>query len=213
MTQDWVFGLLAIAAGLVLCFRGYVAFRIIIPLWGAFVGFSLGAGLIAGAMNGGFLRTATGWLVGLAFAVVFAIVAYLSYEVAVVLAMGSIGFALGSSLMVALGVSWSWLIVLVGVALGVLLAFAAIAADLPGVLLLVLSALGGASAVTLGLMLVSGAIDTREFTDEDVTEQAASAGWWWYVVYAVFAVAGTTVQIESAQRLRGSVRDGYAASR
>ncbi|MEZ5121190.1 MAG: hypothetical protein R2736_06405 [Solirubrobacterales bacterium] len=47
--------------------------------------------------------------------------------------------------MVALDVSWTWVVILVGVVLGALLAFAAIAADLPMVLLIVLSALGGAS--------------------------------------------------------------------
>jgi len=48
-------------------------------------------------------------LVGLlAVAILFGLIAYLYYEVAVVLAMAAIGFALGTGLMVALGVRWSW---------------------------------------------------------------------------------------------------------
>ena len=48
--------------------------------------------------------------------------------------------------LVALGVTWSWLIVLSGLALGIVLAMVAIAGNLPGILLVVLSAMAGASA-------------------------------------------------------------------
>ncbi len=208
--DDVIYGLIAIVAGALFCFRGYLAFRFIIPLWGAFVGFSFGAGLIAGITGDGFLSTTLSWLVGLAFAFVFAVLAYLFFEVAVVLAMGSIGFALGTSLMVAFGISWTWLIVLAGFAVGVLLAFFAIAANMPMVVLIVLSVLGGASAITAGIMLLVGAIDTDEFGDEAVTE-LANNDWWWYAVYAVLAVVGIVVQVRSAERLRGSMREAWAA--
>ena len=42
--EDVIFALLVILAGALFCFFGYLAFRIIIPIWGAVVGFSLGAG-------------------------------------------------------------------------------------------------------------------------------------------------------------------------
>ncbi|HYN32535.1 MAG TPA: DUF4203 domain-containing protein, partial [Ilumatobacteraceae bacterium] len=127
--SDITVGVIAILTGAVFCFRGYLAMRIIIPLWGAFAGFMLGAGIVAGA--DGFLGSALGWIVGIVLAVVFGLLAYLYYEVAVLLGMMAIGFTLGASLMVALGVTWSWLIVLSGVALAVVLAFVALAADLP----------------------------------------------------------------------------------
>ena len=162
--QDLILGLVAIAAGALFCFAGYLAFRLIIPLWGFFAGFAFGAGLISSITGDGFLRTLLGWAVGLGCALVFALLAYLFYEVAVVVAMGSIGFALGTSIMVALHVSWTWLVVLVGVAVGVLLALGAIVAELPMVLLIVLSALGGASAITMGVMLLVGTTDSADFT-------------------------------------------------
>jgi hypothetical protein len=148
--QDLVFGLVAIAAGALFCFAGYLAFRIVIPLWAAFVGFGLGAGVVASVTDDGFLRTGVSWLVGLAVALAFALLAYLFYELAVVIATGSIGFALGTGLMVALDVEWTWLVVFVGVVLRLLLAVGAILADLPMLLLVVLGALGGASAMTTG---------------------------------------------------------------
>lgn len=210
--QDVVFGLVAIGAGALFCFAGYLAFRIVIPLWGAFAGFAFGAGLIASVTGDGFLRTLLGWAVGLALALGFALLAYLFYEVAVVIAMGSIGFALGASLMVALDVRWSWLIALAGVIAGVALALGAILVDLPIVLLILLGALGGASAVTTGTMLLVGAVDTGEFSDEEVTEQVGHH-WWWTAMFVALAVAGLVVQTRGASRLRGSTRDAWAERR
>lgn len=207
--QDVIFGIVAVAAGALFCFRGYLAFRIVIPVWGAFVGFGAGAGVVASITGDGFLGTGLAWAVGIVTAMVFALLAYLFFEVAIVIGMVSIGFALGTSAMVALDVSWTWLVVLVGVALGAVLAAVAIAVDLPMVLLVVLSALGGASAITTGAMLLSGTIDTRDFDDDDLTTRAADGGWW-YLVYVALAVAGIVVQIRGADRLRRSVRASWA---
>jgi len=45
--QDVILGTLAILVGLMFCLRGNVAMRLIIPIWGAFVGFALGAGIVS----------------------------------------------------------------------------------------------------------------------------------------------------------------------
>lgn len=208
--EDVIFALLVILAGGLFCFFGYLAFRVIIPIWGAVVGFSLGAGLIAAATDEGFLRSGLAWIVAIGLAVLFALLAYLFYWVAVVLAMGSIGFTLGASVMGALGVDWNWIVVLVGIAAGVLLAVLAIVSDFPMVLLVLLSALAGASAVTAGLMVLTGAIETDDFTDEAVTAQAGD-DWWWYLVYGVLAVAGIVYQLRAMARVRGSMRESWEA--
>jgi len=64
--DDIIVGIVAVLTGAVFCFRGYLAMRIIIPIWGAFAGFMLGAGIVAG--DSGFLATALGWFVGIAVA-------------------------------------------------------------------------------------------------------------------------------------------------
>ena len=209
--NDVVFALITIAAGALFCFRGHLAFRIVIPVWGTFVGFSFGAGLVASTSDENFLGSATGWVVAIAFAIMFGLLAYLFYEVAVVLAMASIGFTLGASAMVALDVSWTWLVILVGLAAGTALAAAAIATDLPMLLLMMLSALGGASAITAGLLLLVGSIETGEFDDAGVTTRANEP--WAYALYLVLAVAGILVQRRAAGRAHGSMRDSWATRR
>jgi hypothetical protein len=122
----------------------------------------LGAGIVSG--DAGFLGNLTGWLVGFGLAIVFGAIAYLYYEVSVIIGMTAIGFVLGTSLMVALGVSWSWLIVLSGVVAAVVLSFVAIAADLPMMLLTILTALAGASTMVGGFMLISAPSTSRTST-------------------------------------------------
>jgi hypothetical protein len=209
--ERWIYALIAIAAGALFCFRGYFAFRIIIPIWGFFAGFSFGAGLVAAIADDGFLATGLSWLVGLAGGLLFAVLAYLFYEVAIMIAMGSIGFAIGAGALVALGVEWTWVVVLVGVIVGALLAIAAIAVDLPTVVLVVASAVGGASAITTGLMLLTGALDTADFTDESVTAQADN-DWWWYVVYVVLVVLGITSQLRLTRRLLRPIREEWESA-
>jgi hypothetical protein len=205
--NDIVVGAIALLTGAVFCFRGYLAMRVVIPLWGAFAGFMLGAGLVSG--DAGFLGNALGWLVGFGLAIVFGVIAYLYYVVSVVIGMMGIGFVLGTSLMVALGVSWSWLIVLSGVVLAVVLAFVAIAGDLPMVLLTVLTALAGASAMVAGLMLFAGTFDADDFSIGETTEYVAD-DWWWFVIYGGLVVGGIIAQFTDVDRRRETLRDAWS---
>lgn len=209
--SDALVGLAAIAIGLAFCLRGYVAMRVVIPLWAFFGGFMFGAGLGAGAGDEGFLRSAAAWLVGLAIGLVFAAIAYLFFEVSIVLAMGTVGFALGTAALTALDVTWSWVVVLGGIAAGVLLAVLAIAADLPAIVLIVLTAFGGASVAVFGLMLLVGAVQTGDL-DSGATTRNADDDWWWYAMYVALAVTGLVVQARIAATLRSSAREQWSTT-
>jgi hypothetical protein len=205
--NDIAVGIIALLTGAVFCFRGYLAMRLVIPMWGAFAGFMLGAGIVSG--DAGFLGNALGWVVGLGLAIVFGVIAYLYYEVSVIIGMMGIGFVLGTSVMVAFGVTWSWLIVLSGVVLAVVLAFVAIVGDLPMVLLTVLTALAGASTIVAGLMLLFGTVDVADFDIGDTTTYVAD-DWWWYAIYGGLVVAGIIAQFTDVDRRRESLRAAWA---
>jgi len=205
--NDIVVGIIAILTGAVFCFRGYLAMRIVIPLWGAFAGFMLGAGIVTG--DDGFLATALGWIVGLAVAVVFGLIAYLYYEVAVLIGMTAIGFVLGTSVMAALGVTWSWVIVLSGIALAAALAFVALVGDVPMLLLTILTAVAGASTIVAGTMLLVGTVDLDDFDSASTTEALTDA-WWWYAIHLALVVAGMIIQLSDVDRRRESLREAWA---
>lgn len=208
MVEDVVIGLVATAVGLLLCFAGYAALRAVIAVWGAFAGFLLGAGLVASITGEGFLATVAGWLVGLAVGLVVGLIAYLYYAVSVVIGMGAIGFTLGTTLMAALGVSWSWLVVLVGIVVGVLLAMLAIVGDLPMLILAVLGAFAGASVTVTGILLLIGTLDRAELAAPETT-QTLELGWLWTAVYLALTVAGLIVQLRSVEARRGTLRESW----
>jgi hypothetical protein len=207
--DDVLVGLMAIAVGALFCFRGFMAMRIIIPIWGAFAGFLLGAGIVDVASDDAFLRSLLAWLVAIGCAIVFGLIAYLYYEVSVVLAMAAIGFSLGSGAMVALGVTWSWVVVLVGVLLGALLAVVAIVADLPMIILVVLTAFAGATSIVLGVMLLGSVVDTTDFDVAETTERLDD-DWWWYLAYVVLGVVGIVARVRHTARMDASLRQQWA---
>jgi len=209
--QDIIVGIISLVVGVMFCFWGYLAMRIIIPIWGGFAGFFFGASLVAGVTQQDFLSSLAGWLVGLAIAVVFFLIAYLYYEVSVILVMTSIGFTLGTTLMVALGVSWSWLVVLVGVVMALALALVAILADLPTGILVVLTSLAGASAIILGIMLIVGRSQTSGFSTRRFND-AIGAQWWWWLIYGGLALAGLISQVRVVGRLQDSMRTTWVDS-
>ncbi len=191
--EDMVIGLVALFAGSVFCYSGYRAFRVIIPIWGAFTGFAAGAGLISALTGDALLAKPIGWVLGLILALGFSVLAYLYYEVAVVLTMGSVGFMAGSALMTALGVSWNWLIVLVAVAVSLVFAVFAITTNFPRIVLVVVSATAGATAMVAGGMLLTGALETADLTRSYVTERIHD-DWWWYLGYAFLVISGILSQ-------------------
>lgn len=206
--QDLLTGVLALLVGTMFCFRGAVAMRLVITLWGAFIGFMLGAGVIAGSADAGFLRTTLGWVVGWVAAIVVGSLAYVFYEVAVVMAMAAIGFTLGTTVMVAVGVSWSWAIIAVGVAAGLLLAAGTLASNMPLVILLVLSAFSGASAIVTGIMILVGTVNTVDFTHAEITDQL-HASWVWYALYLALAVSGMIAQSRFIESMHRSAREQW----
>jgi ABC-type phosphate transport system permease subunit len=111
--------------------------------------------------------------------------------------------------MVALGVSWSWVIVLVGVLAAVFLAGIAIVGDLPMVILMVLTALAGASTVVFGLMLVVGVIDLGDL-DSAATTQAVDDDWWWYAISILVAAVGIGAQFRAVESLATTMRQQWA---
>lgn len=193
--SDILIGILAVLVGAVFCFRGFLAMRFVISIWGAFAGLNLGAALVAVINNEGFLVSALGWTVGIVLAVVFSVLAYLYYAVAVTMAMASVGFFLGAGGMVALGVTWNWVVVLVGAVVGLALALLTLAIDLPAMLLVLVSVLGGAVAIVGGVMLLVGTLNTSDFSVATTTD-TIKVEWWWYAMYVVLLCFGLLAQMK-----------------
>jgi hypothetical protein len=207
---DILLGLLAIIAGGVMLFAGQLVLRLILPIWGFFAGFAAGAGFVADVGDDRFLGTALGWVLGLIFGLVLAVLAYFFFAVAVILAMASFGFAIGSGLVVALGIDWNWLAVLVGLVVGAIVGIASIFVNMPMLVLVVLGSIAGAVGVVGGLMLVFGSLNSADFTHGNFVDTVNNNGYW-AVLLVVLAIFGIFVQMRQRIAMSRSVRDYWYA--
>lgn len=197
MSHVWV-GIITLLIGALFCFRGNVALRAVMALWGAFVGFWLGAGAASGLSGEPLLGGPISWTVALLVALLFGVLAYAFYALAVVIGMGSIGLGLGTAITAGLGVENSAVVIAVGLLGAVALAILAVTTNLPYVLLVVVSAIGGAGAMVAGLILVLGVVTLD--ADQAAIQDAVGTQWWWTVVHLGLAVAGVVVQLRSGAR-------------
>ncbi len=203
--QGLVLGSIAVVIGLLLCFAGYLAMRVLISIFGAFFGFLLGAGVVATVTNGGLLATTLSWVVGIVVAIAFGLLAYFFYQVSVVLGMATIGFTIGATITAALSAGPGWVTVLVGSIVAVILAVLAIVTNLPVIILIVTTALAGASTAVTGVALLLGAAGVPGVGGGVATR----AEWWWFAAYVVLAVVGIVAQGRHYRRRRRTARQQW----
>ncbi|MFP5417228.1 MAG: DUF4203 domain-containing protein [Actinomycetes bacterium] len=185
-------GLIAVVAGLLFCFRGFLALRTLIALWGGFVGFAVGVALTGALASGSVLGSGLSWVVALVVAILFAGLAYAFYAIGIILTAGSTGYLLGVGLGAALGVG-GWPSTLFGLAGAAILALLALATNLPKLLLVLFSASVGAGATLVGALMLAGVVDLDQMAAESWTTLIREQ-WWWDLAYLALFVAGAISQ-------------------
>jgi hypothetical protein len=154
-------GLVVIIVGLAWAFYGLRAFTILLPIWAFIVGFGAGASWIQELFGGGFLATTTSWVGGFFVGLVLALLSYFLYYAAVVLLGGALGYTLAAGLAVGIGLP-NLLAIIVGLVAGAALGAAVLLLAMPAFLVVWLSAIGGATAVANGLLILLGRIDLKD---------------------------------------------------
>ena len=197
--QDFLIGALILLVGAAFCFAGYRFFRILIAIWGFFAGFNLGAAGMTALFGQNFLGTTTGWILGLVVGLVIAVLAYLFYYVAVVILGASVGYSLGSGLMEAIGLNNpGFLSVTVGIVLAVVFTLLILVLNLPKILIMVYTALGGAVAMLAGLLILLGQVHVAVM-QYGVAVALVRASWFWSIVAIALAVVGYLAQWRTMQ--------------
>jgi hypothetical protein len=193
----FIIALLTLLIGLAFCFAGYRFFRILIAIWGFFLGFLLGATGVAATFGGGFLSTVLGWVIGIVVGLVLGMLAYLLYKLAVVILGASVGYWIGTGVMTAIGFSGQqFLTELVGIIVAVVLAILIIALNLPKILIMVFTAMGGARNILAGVLLLLGRIPLGGL-QYGAAEAVIRNSLFWSIAWIVLAAAGFVVQLQS----------------
>lgn len=186
--------LIALLVGLAICFGGYRLFLVLLPIWGFFFGFALGAESMQALFGVGFLSTVTSWVVGFIVAAIFALLSYLFYAVGVALVAGSLGYALGAGFMNLIGLDWNWLVWLVGIAVGIVVVIVTFYFNLQKYVIIVATAIGGAAAIVGTLMFGFIGMTLAKFFENPI-RNALQDSWLWALFFFVLAAVGIAVQI------------------
>jgi hypothetical protein len=190
--------LFAVVLGLAFCFAGYRVFLILLPVWGFFAGLWLGAEVTTLIFGGGFLATTTGLVIGLVVGLIFAVLSYLFYIIGVALVGAGFGWALGAGFMAAIGLGPGFLATIVAIVVAIIVAGLTLALNLQKYVIIVISAIGGANAVVLSVLLLFGRVSL------DTLKEAGNAiapvlqdSWFWLIAWLIVAIAGIVVQIRA----------------
>jgi hypothetical protein len=191
--------MIALFFGTLLVFGGYRFFLFLLPIWGFFFGFGLGAESVQALFGDAFLATVTSWVVGFVVAMIFAVCAYLFYFAAVALIAGSLGYALGVGIMEAiLGSNFGLVTWLVGIALAVIFAIVVLVFNIQKwVIIAATSILGAGVIITTFVTLFGG--PSAQVTQNPV-RVALQASPWWTISFLVLAILGIVAQFQSTRR-------------
>ena len=139
--------LIASLFGLALAFAGYKLFRVLLPIWGFFFGLWLGAQSIQVLFNEGFLTTITSWVVGLLVGILFAVLAFPFYLFGVAIIASSLGYFVTVGLLLWVGMSWGWLMWLIGIVVAIAFAAVTLILNLQKWVIIIASSVLGAGLV------------------------------------------------------------------
>jgi hypothetical protein len=191
------------------CFAGYRFFLVMLPIWGFFGGFWIGAYTVSLILGGGFLATTTGLVVGFVVGIIGAVLSYLFYLVGVAIIAASFGGALGSGVMGALGFDPGLIMAIVTIVSGLIAAGLTLLLNLQKYVIIILTAVAGAVLIVLAGMLVFGQVSIADLqTGGNFIQPIFQGSWFWGVVWLVLAIAGAILQIR-ANRTYAFTREMY----
>jgi len=205
MTADSFFSLacvsiIAMLFGSVVAFAGYRFFLILLPIWGFFFGFGLGAETIQAIFGTGFLSDVTSWVVGFVVALLFAGLSYLFYLFAVALVAGSIGYALGAGVMLSILPTFNFTAWLVGLILGIVFAIVALRFNIQKWVIIAATALWGAGIIVGTFLFLFGGLPLARLLENPVQVVLRSSPFW-LIVFVIIAVVGFVMQYQSTREL------------
>jgi hypothetical protein len=207
--QGLLIGALVIAIGLAFAFWGFRVFLILLPIWGFFAGFILGANGVEYILGDGFLATGTGWVIGFLLGLLFAVLSYLYYWVAVILLGGALGYQLTIGLLQWIGFDADGILAFIlALAGGAIFAVAFFLLHMPAVLVIVATAISGAGTTIAGVAIALGIVAVEDagggifglHTQWDL-------GWLGIIAAIALAFAGAIYQTRTVTDMTAAIRE------
>jgi len=209
MGNVWI-GVIEIGLGLVFCFLGYSAARVVLGLWGAVIGYLGGAMLYVSLsqwLGGGWISAVPEWVFSVVLALLMAWLSFAFYAVGVLFSMGAVGWTVGQT--VAQGMHLPvWMTFVLSIVLAAGLVMVGWTLNLPRFLLILITSVVGAAGVIDGVQLIVG--NRMPWTDEGFWRLQTNTAVIWGVGYLVVMLAGIFFQTRQASV--GTLREAYGKS-
>lgn len=191
-------GLIGLFFGMALTFAGYRLFYFLLPIWGFIFGLGFGAQAMQALFNEpGFLMSVTSWVVGFIVGVIFAVLSYMFWVVAVAIAAGGLGYSITVGFLGWLGMDMGFLVWIIAVVVGALFIGAALFLNLQKWIVIIATAVLGAGA-TIGTFVLMFNPNADALARPVKAAMATSP--LLTILFFVLAIAGIVVQYQSTRR-------------
>jgi hypothetical protein len=204
--------IIALLFAAALIFGGYRFFLFLLPIWGFFFGFGLGAQAVQALFSTGLFATVTSWVVGFVVALIFALASYFLYAAAVAVAAGILGYMLGVGIMDLLGLNGLSLITFV---VALVLAIAAVIVtfrfNLQKYVIIAATAIGGAALAVGVMMLGVGGVNLIQLAEHPVRLLFQTSPFM-AIVFVALAIAGIAIQLRANRRFEIETYNRLAGS-
>ncbi|NCF67800.1 MAG: DUF4203 domain-containing protein [Chloroflexi bacterium] len=188
--------LIALFLGAVILFGGYRLFLILLPIWGFFFGFGLGAHTVTLLFGQEFFATVTSWVVGFVVGVLFALLAYFFYAIAIAIVAGSLGYAIGVGFMNLIGFDGGFLVWLVGIALAIVVIVITFRFNLQKYVIIFATSVGGTLVIVGTFMFGLTGLTVAKLAENPV-QHALSDSPFWFIFAIILVIAGVVVQLRA----------------
>jgi hypothetical protein len=203
-------GLIALLFGLAVVFSGYRLFLVLLPVWGFFAGFFLGAQTIQWILNESLLADVTSWAVGFVVGAIFAILSYLFYFIAVGIISFSLGYGATYAVLAWIGMeSAEFLIWLIAVVVGIAVALAVYYFNIQKYAIIVATAVGGTGLIIYTLLAMFGQMTPLQMLTDPV-KTALDESFWWLLFFLIIAGLGIIGQIQANRGFEAEAYDRFS---
>jgi hypothetical protein len=198
MSTDGTFAAI-VAASFLLFLSGIVAFFgtrlfwIILPVWGFFFGLAIGAQGVQALFGDGFLSTSFSWIVAFFLGLLFALLSYLFWFLAVSLIGGYLGYGIVVGFFGLIGVDLGPLVWILGVAVGIVAAVLTMVLNVQKWVVVIGTSLLGAAGVVGTILVLFNQLTPQQLADHPV-KVVTDAGFGWAVLVIVIAVLAVAFQ-------------------
>jgi len=188
--------LIALLFSTAVAFFGYRLLFLLLPIFGFFWGFGLGAQTIQALFGDAFLATVTSWVVGFVVALFAAVLSYLFFYIGVFVLAAAIGYSVVVVILLAIGLDFGFIVWLLGIIGGIALGGVTIFFNLAKPVLIIGTALVGSAAAVGTLMIgVVGAALTNVLQNP-VRFVINEGGFVAIVLFILMAAAAMFVQFQ-----------------